>query len=82
MLVSFKMADKFIELTRKSTHMYTEYECWPLVWKYQMFRSDYFEQYFIVDELAARTKHHELAVKSKLRGGGEGVNDAKVASSI
>ena len=82
--MSFKMADKFVELARKSTHVYTEYERWPFVWEYPMFRSDYFEQFFIVDELAARSKHsdHELAAKSKLRGGGEGVNDDKVASSI
>ena len=80
MLMSFKMADKFVELARKSTHVYTEFKRWPLVWEYPMFRSEYFEQFFIIDELAKRP-HHELAAKSKLRGGGKGADDA-VASSI
>ena len=83
MLMSFKMADKFVELARKSTHVYTEFERWPLVWDYPMFRSPYFEQFYVVDELVARTKHsdHEMVMKSKLRGGREVVDDA-VASPI
>ena len=49
--MSYRMADKFVQLARKSTHVYTEFERWPIIWKYPIFRSAQFEQFFIVDAL-------------------------------
>mmetsp|Transcript_8233 Transcript_8233/g.12251 ORF Transcript_8233/g.12251 Transcript_8233/m.12251 type:complete len:81 (-) Transcript_8233:98-340(-) len=65
-----KIASKFVELARKNTHVYTEFERWPIAWSYEMFTADYFQQFLIIDELAERTKHsnHIMATKSMLRG--------------
>lgn len=66
-----RMAAKFVELARKNAHVYTEFERWPIIWEYPQFRSPYFEQFFVIDELVARTKisNHTMAKKSMLRGG-------------
>ena len=76
-----RMADKFVQLARKSTHVYTDFDRWPLVWNYPMENGFAFEQFFIVDELAQKYNHSddELAVRPSLRGGEKMIDDAIVS---
>ena len=79
--MAFKMADKFVQLARKSSHVYTDFERWPLVWNYPMSNGAKFEQYFVTDELIAKSNHSDnvLAAKPLLRGGGKLVDDVTVS---
>ena len=80
--MAYKMADKFVQLARKSSHVYTEFERWPLVWHYPIFPSSPFEQFFDIYELVAKSNHsdHEFAAKPLLRGGGKLFDNVTVLS--
>ena len=42
------MASLFVEEARQSTHVYTDFERFPLVWSYPMYRGAQFEQIYII----------------------------------
>mmetsp|Transcript_20051 Transcript_20051/g.30737 ORF Transcript_20051/g.30737 Transcript_20051/m.30737 type:complete len:352 (-) Transcript_20051:210-1265(-) len=80
--MAFKMVDKFVQIARKNSHVYTDFERWPLVWHYPMYNGTAFEQFFAADELIAKYNHSDnvLAAKPLLRGSGKLADDVAVSS--
>ena len=62
--LSHKMAAIFVEEARKSTHVYTEFERFPIVWSYEILRSEIMEQLFAV----RRENEMQGGSKSSIRG--------------
>mmetsp|Transcript_21352 Transcript_21352/g.32545 ORF Transcript_21352/g.32545 Transcript_21352/m.32545 type:complete len:366 (-) Transcript_21352:50-1147(-) len=62
--LAHKMASIFVEEARKSTHVYTEFERFPIVWSYEMLHSGAMDQFFVV----RRSNDTPGDSKSSIRG--------------
>uniref|UniRef100_A0A7S2JXH7 folate gamma-glutamyl hydrolase n=1 Tax=Leptocylindrus danicus TaxID=163516 RepID=A0A7S2JXH7_9STRA len=60
----YKMASIFVEEARKSTHVHTEFERFPIVWSYEILRCGAMEQFFVV----RRENETPGDLKSGIRG--------------
>lgn len=57
--ITYGMAALFVEEARRSTHMYTDFEKFPLVWSYPMERGQTLEQKYIISH--SKVKNEEAS---------------------
>uniref|UniRef100_A0A7S2PDS4 folate gamma-glutamyl hydrolase n=1 Tax=Leptocylindrus danicus TaxID=163516 RepID=A0A7S2PDS4_9STRA len=80
-MLSEEMANVFVSEARRSAHLYTEVERFPLVWAYENKPGVMFEQVFIIPSLREEAAAATVEVSSE-RKGLRGSNDASVTALV
>ena len=47
--MALEMAEMYVEEARKSTHVYTKFKKYPIIWNHPIAKTEYFEQVFLTD---------------------------------
>eukprot|EP00816_Leptocylindrus_hargravesii_P004754 CAMPEP_0196826720 /NCGR_PEP_ID=MMETSP1362-20130617/93771_1 /TAXON_ID=163516 /ORGANISM="Leptocylindrus danicus, Strain CCMP1856" /LENGTH=346 /DNA_ID=CAMNT_0042207307 /DNA_START=33 /DNA_END=1073 /DNA_ORIENTATION=- len=78
-MLSEEMANVFVSEARRSAHLYTEVERFPLIWAYENKPGVMFEQVFIIPPLEESAATVEVSSEKK---GLRGSNDASVTALV